>query len=170
MLRNVYLPEIVNGAPKENGNWELSMIEASIAIAVFLDDQGFFDNAVSMWRARVPAYVYLKTDGSMPVPPPGGDYQSSSSLATFWYNPSSFANGLCQETCRDLGHVQYGLAAMIHAAETARIQGVDLYSDRVRASPRLRASRSVPRQRAASIAVRRAARRSYAGSHLGDRV
>lgn len=35
--------------------------------------------------------------------------------------------GTSQETCRDMDHVQYGLAAMMNGAETARIQGVDLY-------------------------------------------
>jgi hypothetical protein len=132
MLKNVYLPEVVNGAPRENGNWELSMVEAAIGIAVFLDDQATFEKAVSMWRARVPAYIYMQTDGTLPVPPPGGDYVSAGSLQSFWYGPTSFVDGLCQETCRDLGHAQYGLAAMVHAAETARIQGIDLYAEQSR--------------------------------------
>jgi hypothetical protein len=38
-------------------------------------------------------------------------------------------DGTCQETCRDMDHVQYGLAAMMNGAETARIQGVDLYRE-----------------------------------------
>jgi hypothetical protein len=41
----------------------------------------------------------------------------------------SLLDGISQETCRDLEHVQYGLAAMMNAAETARIQGVDLYRE-----------------------------------------
>jgi hypothetical protein len=45
-----------------------------------------------------------------------------------WNGATNYFDGLCQETCRDLGHVQYGFAAMINVAETARIQGVDLYS------------------------------------------
>ena len=40
-------------------------------------------------------------------------------------------NGICQETCRDLGHTQYGMASTLNAAETARIQGVDLYGAQV---------------------------------------
>src|SRR5262249_48334276 len=56
-----------------------------------------------------------------------GSASTPQQLIAFWYNQSTFMDGLCQETCRDLGHVQYGLAAMINAAETARIQGVDLY-------------------------------------------
>ena len=35
--------------------------------------------------------------------------------------------GICQESCRDLGHVQGGLAAAINLAETAHLQGIDLY-------------------------------------------
>jgi hypothetical protein len=127
MLKTAYLPEFTSGAPRENGNWELSMIEAMISIAVFLDDTTTFQTAVSMWQKRVPAYLYLTTDGPSPVVPPGGDY-SGSQVKSFWFDPGMYVDGLCQETCRDLGHVQYGLAAMIHAAETARIQGVDLYS------------------------------------------
>jgi hypothetical protein len=128
MLKAAYLPEFTNGAPRENGNWELSMIEAMMDIAVFLDDTSTFQTAVSMWQKRVPAYVYLTSDGPTPDAPPGGDYTSAPSILGFWFKPGPLVDGLCQETCRDLGHVQYGLAAMIHAAETARIQGVDLYS------------------------------------------
>ena len=72
MLENVYLPEVIHGAPKENGNWELSMAEATIAIGVFLDDRATFDKGLALWRARVPAYVYMTTDGATPVLPPGG--------------------------------------------------------------------------------------------------
>jgi hypothetical protein len=39
------------------------MIEAIVAIAVFSDDRPLFDRGVAMWRARVPAYFYMKTDG-----------------------------------------------------------------------------------------------------------
>jgi hypothetical protein len=38
-------------------------------------------------------------------------------------------DGYSQETCRDMEHVQYGLAAIMNGAETARIQGVDLYRE-----------------------------------------
>jgi hypothetical protein len=124
----VYLPEVIGGAPKENGNWELSMAEATMAIGVFLDDEASFAKGVALWRGRVPAYVYLTTDGPTPVLPPGGDV-SASGLAAFWFNQTKLVNGVSQETCRDLGHVQYGLAAMINGAETARIQGIDLYGE-----------------------------------------
>jgi len=122
----------VNGDANSNGNWELSMAEASVAISVFLDDRATFDKAIAMWRKRVPAYLYVTTDGALPVPPPGGNKSSQAALLKYWYDQTTFPDGLCQETCRDLGHVQYGLAAMINAAETARIQGVDLYGEQAK--------------------------------------
>ena len=127
MLKNVYLPEVVNGS-NSNGNWELAMIEATMGIGIYLDDQSIFNGAVAMWKKRVPAYIYLTSDGATPVPPETGDKNSASALNGFWYNAPAYLNGMAQETCRDLGHVQYGFASMTNAAETARIQGVDLYS------------------------------------------
>src|SRR5262249_20201696 len=123
MLKNVYLPEVVNGT-KVNGNWDTSMIEATMNIAIFLDDRPTFDKAVAMWRKRTPAYIYLSSDGALPVQPPN-DTKSASSLGGFWYNPTQFVDGLSQESCRDLpnsgtqgfGHAQYGTAAIINAAE-----------------------------------------------------
>src|SRR5262249_49026102 len=50
-------------------------------------------------------------------------------LVTYWYGQTTYVDGVGQETCRDLAHLQLGFAAMINAAETARIQGVDLYSE-----------------------------------------
>jgi hypothetical protein len=72
----------------------------------------------------------------LPVQPPRENPRSDSSLKGFWYNPSQFIDGLSQETCRDrpgtgtagFGHAQYGVAAIINAAETARIQAVDLFA------------------------------------------
>jgi len=124
MLRTIYLPQVVNGS-RNNGNWELSMIEATIGIAVFLEDRAAFDQALSLWRARVPAYIYMTSDGPAPVEPPGG----KSDMLSFWYGQTMYVDGLGQETCRDLWHLQMGFSSMINAAETARIQGVDLYSE-----------------------------------------
>jgi Alginate lyase len=128
MLKDVYLPEVVHGAPNDNGNWELSMAEATMAIGVFLDDQETFDAAVTLWKKRVPAYIYLTSDGPVPVPPPGGSAKSQAQIVSYWQGQSTFVDGIAQETCRDFGHTQLGFAAMINAAETARIQGVDLYT------------------------------------------
>ena len=119
MLRTAYLPYIAKGWPRGNGNWELSMADALIQIAVFLDDHESFNAAVALWKQRVPEYIYMSSDGSKPV---------RGAMSSSWNGAKTYFDGLCQETCRDLGHTQYGFAAMINAAETARIQGVDLYS------------------------------------------
>ena len=118
MLKTAYLPAVIGGSGA-NGNWELSMIEASINIAVFLDDKPTFDKAAGMWRKRVPAYFYLKSDGATPVKPPRGSAD---------WGTSYYVDGLCQETCRDFLHTQLGFGAAINAAETALQQGLDLYA------------------------------------------
>src|SRR5690606_15863865 len=40
-----------------------------------------------------------------------------------------FQNGQAQESCRDLGHTAMGLGGIINTAETAWIQGDDLYGE-----------------------------------------
>jgi Alginate lyase len=132
LLRTVYLPKVINGAPNQNGNWELSTTEATMAIAVFLDDHATFDVALGRWRKRVPAYIYLKTDGALPVPPPRTNKTTADQIIAYWYGQKTFVDGVGQETCRDFGHLTLGFAAMVNAAETARIQGVDLYAEEAR--------------------------------------
>jgi hypothetical protein len=41
-------------------------------------------------------------------------------------------DGLLQETCRDSGHANLALSAMVNAAETARQQGLDLYAEQAK--------------------------------------
>lgn len=129
MLRNVYLPEIRDGSPNTNGNWELIMMDAMIGIGVFLDDQATFDRAVGIWRGRVPAYIYLTSDGQYPKSPPGSSKDTPEELIAYWQDQSTFVDGLAQETCRDFGHTGWGFDAAAHVAETAWIQGVDLYGE-----------------------------------------
>jgi hypothetical protein len=127
LLRTVYLPLVEKGSGG-NGNWELSMIEASMGIGVFLEDRAVFDKAVAMWRRRVPAYIYLESDGPLPVAPPS----SGKDIISMWYGQTKFVDGLGQETCRDYGHLTGGFAALINAAETAHLQGIDLYGAEAR--------------------------------------
>jgi len=122
MLAKVILPEIIAGSGA-NGNWELSMIDGMFGIAVFNENTTLFNHAVDYWKQRLPAYFYVSSDGNKPVPPPRG--------TPSWYGQTvynSSVDGICQETCRDFGHTLYGLASSTHAAETAHIQGVDLFS------------------------------------------
>jgi hypothetical protein len=129
MLRNVYLPILIKGKPNTNGNWELIMTDAAIGIAVFLDDRASFDKAVQLWRKRLPAYIYLKSDGALPKPPAGGNKNSKDKIIKYWHGQTTFVDGLSQETCRDFGHTGWGFAAAAHVAETAGHQGVDLHAE-----------------------------------------
>lgn len=124
MLRTQYLPSIIHGNC-ENGNKELAMCEALINIGVFCDDRAVFDLGVKMWRGRAPAYIYLKSDGPVPIEPPGCG-------AAIWGNKGlvpEFVDGILQESARDSHHPTMAFASMSNAAETAYIQGVDLYKE-----------------------------------------
>jgi Alginate lyase len=127
MLRTVYLPVLAAGSGA-NGNWELIMTDALMGIAVFLDDRPSFDRAVALWRGRVPAYIYLKSDGPAPLSPPARA-RTGTALTGYWYGQKMLVDGLAQETCRDFGHTAMGFNAAFHTAETARIQGVDLWGE-----------------------------------------
>ncbi|MCX5330820.1 alginate lyase family protein [Streptomyces sp. NBC_00140] len=126
MLRNVYLPEIINGS-NSNGNWELSMMEAAVGISVFLEDRTSYDKAMAKFRTRTAAYVYLASDGDLPKTVPSQNLDTRDKVVKYWQGQSTFATGLTQETCRDFTHTGYGISAISHVAETSRIQGQDLY-------------------------------------------
>jgi hypothetical protein len=130
MLDRAFIPMVINGKPGFNGNWEFIMIETLMSIAVFNQDTAYFNKAVFLWRHRVPAYFYSTEDGELPVRPYGtNSYDSDSRIISHWHNPGNFVDGLCQETCRDFGHMQMGMSAMINSAEIALHQGLDLYSE-----------------------------------------
>jgi hypothetical protein len=143
MLRAVYLPTVTQSAGGTNGNWDLVMIEAAVQMGVFLDDRAVFDRAIERWRRRVPAYIYMKADGPLPrPPPPDSGKDAGDALWTYWHGQRTLVDGLAQETCRDFGHTEYGLASIASVAETAFQQGIDLYaeqSDRLRAALELHA-------------------------------
>ncbi|WP_327142926.1 alginate lyase family protein [Nocardia sp. NBC_01327] len=136
MLRKVYLPKVVGGS-QSNGNWELSMLEATVGIAVFTDGRATYDKAVSMYLDRVPAYIYLSSDGALPKVSARSNLRTPEQIIKYWQQQSTFVDGLAQETCRDFAHTGYGLSAIAHIAETSRIQHGDLYpqvADRLRAA------------------------------------
>ncbi|MFG2142520.1 alginate lyase family protein [Streptomyces sp. NPDC048650] len=134
MLRDVYLPKVINGS-HSNGNWELSMMEAAVGISVFIEDKAAYDKAIATFRTRVPAYIYLKSDGDLPRTTPDSGLNTRDKVIKYWQGQSTFVDGLTQETCRDFTHTGYGLSALSHIAETSRLQGQDLYpavADRLR--------------------------------------
>ncbi len=127
MFRTQFLPFVIHG-DRENGNKELAMTEALVAIGVFNDDRAVFDLGLRMWRGRTPAYIYLKSDGPKPIEPPGVG-------PAIWSNKGvmpELVDGLTQEAARDSHHSWLAFAAMINAAETARQQGVDLYGEQAK--------------------------------------
>jgi hypothetical protein len=134
MLKNVYLPALQDGDSR-TGNWDLVMLESAIGISVFLDDRGSYESAMEKFKNRVPAYVYLKSDGKSPK---AASRKRANNLVGFWQGQSDFQeDGIAQETCRDFVHTGYGLASISHVAETAMIQGENMYKsdigDRLRA-------------------------------------
>jgi hypothetical protein len=124
MLTKINLPLIRDGAPHNTGNWELSMIEGMMGIAVFTDDRDLLQHAEDMWRKRVPVYFYnAKLDGDHPRPISPAPHEG-------WFGQPTFdetTSGVSAETCRDLGHTGYAISATMAAAETAHIQGDHLY-------------------------------------------
>ena len=122
MFKLAYYPQL-NTMSTWNGNVDLTQIDAMMNIAVFCEDETEFDLAVSRFNTRIPAYFYQS--GST-VPAINGD---GGNVTTFWSNPTSWVDGLTQESCRDNGHhAQFAMASALHAAEVAWNQGVDLYT------------------------------------------
>jgi hypothetical protein len=135
MVRAVYVRDLtqaqggVDGLISIFGNWALTIIEGITACGVFLDDRALFERGLEMWRARFPSYVYLSTDGALPVAPPDAKDASRAQLVAYWFGQGEFRDGVSAETCRDIEHLQYGLAAAANVAEIAFKQGIDLYQE-----------------------------------------
>ena len=128
MLKNVYLPEVINGS-NSNGNWELVMMQAAVGISIYLNDTADYTKAVNKYLVRVPAYIYLSSDGALPKTVPSQNLTTSAQIISYWQGQSTFVDGITQETCRDFTHTGYGIASISSVAETALIQGQDLYPE-----------------------------------------
>jgi hypothetical protein len=127
MLQDVYLPLTISGW-SNGANWMMTFAEATISIGVFTNDRATFDAGVAMWRSKAPTTIYMPGDGSWPIPP-ASNFNTADRMRSLWYNPTKYIAGLQTETLRDLTHMTMGLAAMANAAETAYIQGIDLYAE-----------------------------------------
>src|SRR5580704_2951004 len=121
MLVKIYQPVIQNGSGV-NGNWDASMIDGMMQIAVFTENATLLANARTFWKGRVPDLFYLSSvDGSTHAASPRGNPS--------WFGQSIFnstTNNVAQETCRDLRHTEDSISATILAAETDWIQGGEL--------------------------------------------
>jgi hypothetical protein len=124
MLKNAYQPVIQNGSGV-NGNWDMSMIDGTMQIAVFTENASLLATARTLWKGRVPDLFYLQSvDGSTHAASPRGNPS--------WFGQSIFnstTNNVGQETCRDLRHMEDSISSTILAAETDWIQGGELYTD-----------------------------------------
>jgi len=130
MLNSLLVPMVDKGA-STNGNIGLVMTEAAMHAAVFSDDRARLDAAVEMWRAQAPAYVYITSDGPTPRRPPAQRYLAHTSpvcdptctdeqMVSYWHGQRTYGvDGLCQESCRDFGHVELGYMTLVNSAETA---------------------------------------------------
>lgn len=101
MLMTVYYPLLRFYYPQANGNWDGAIIQSIMAIAIFTDNRGMFDNALNH-------FLYAPFNGSI--------------FKYIW------PNGQCQESTRDQAHVQLGLGEFAGAARIAYSQGIDLFS------------------------------------------
>lgn len=129
MLATQYVPTLLTGGPPcFNGNWELVIAEALMNISVFNENSSWFDTAVSFWRDRVPAYIYLASDGATPHMPKVPNRCTQYTPNQFWVQ-TKYVTGLAQETSRDFHHTFWGLGAATDLAETALQQGVNLYPE-----------------------------------------
>ena len=130
MLVNVYQPVIQNGSGV-NGNWDMSMIDGTMQIAVLTQNSSLLSQARTLWLGRVPALFYLNSlDGANHATSPRGNVS--------WWGQSIFdtnSDNVNQETCRDLTHTEDSISSTIMVAETDWIQGGELYTDTSTYSP-----------------------------------
>lgn len=100
-FRNVVYPVIRDFAPFANGNWDTAAMKTMMAIGIFCNDRPMFERALQY-------YVHGAGDGR---------------LTHYIINEA----GQCQESGRDQGHTQLGLAHLGDCCEMAWHQGLDLY-------------------------------------------
>ena len=105
------------------------MIETAMSIAVFTDDRALFDKCVARFKRRLPAFIYGVEDGPVPKTVDPTHYDTREKIDKHWYGQTVLFDGLCQETGRDLTHTQWGIGGLIHCAEIAWHQGIDLYAE-----------------------------------------
>lgn len=95
-LKTVHYPVIKKGRTVlSGGNWELAMAEAAINIGIFTNDKKIFDQGKKLFERRIKAYLYMKSDGKLPVAPPGKKL-TKKQLMKYWYNQKKLVNGLAQ--------------------------------------------------------------------------
>lgn len=100
-FKEVIYPVINEFAPFANGNWDSAAMKTVMAIAIFCNDSKMFESALDYYEQG------------------GGDGR----LTNYIINEE----GQCQESGRDQGHTQLGIAHLADCCEMAWHQGLDLY-------------------------------------------
>jgi hypothetical protein len=101
-FKTVIYPVIKDLASFANGNWDSAALKTLMAIAVFCNDRPLFEKVLVYYQSGA-------GDGSLP-------------------NYIINEEGQCQESGRDQGHTQLGIAHLADCSEIAWHQGLDLYS------------------------------------------
>ena len=142
MLRNVFVPRIYSGDVMRWGNQGLTAWHGLLAIAIFLDDDKLYDRVWNylvglphrpdddpypsggVWKPDWPANYGEFCIERTKAPAFGNepDWGYDDQLAHYIY-----ANGQCEESCRDQAHCLYGISQMVAIAEIFWNQGDDLY-------------------------------------------
>lgn len=139
MLRTAFVPRLEAGTANIN-NWRTSAAEGLMNIGVFLDDRELYGKSLKIWREVTPAYIYLESDGQRPASLLDGtdaqldcrwaDNRANACKSHPKKSPGiTYQNGQNQEICRDMWHSSAGVGGIINAAETAFLQGDDLYAE-----------------------------------------
>jgi hypothetical protein len=101
-FKEVIYPVIKDFAPFANGNWDAAAIKTMMAIGVFCNDRDIFERAL---RYYVNGY-------------------GNGCLTNYVINE----DGQIQESGRDQGHTQLGIALLAECSEIAWHQGLNLYA------------------------------------------
>ena len=101
-FKEVIYPVIKDVAPFANGNWDAAAIKTMMAIGVFCNDRAVFERALR---------YYVKGHGN-------------GCLTNYIINEE----GQIQESGRDQGHTQLGIAMLAECSEIAWHQGLNLYA------------------------------------------
>lgn len=128
------------------GNQGLFAARGMMAMGIFLDNEKIYDRALRYVRAQnareddIPYDTRAYTRGAFINTNAEGTYNEYKSESKESNPPVQFisdaalpyyiyANGQCQEACRDQGHTMAGLGLLTDMAEMAKSQGDDLYSE-----------------------------------------
>lgn len=121
MVQNRWLRPVKNNTWVNNAM--MTTIEAHIAVSIYLDDKAEFQAAVNKYRTWIKSYLYIEADGNVPL------VAGRATVSNYGTYDGKFLSGQLMETCRDLNHAKMGSYGLMHGAEMAYQQGVDLWKE-----------------------------------------